>query len=223
MYYTSPPDAGPYAEPPTRPKHRRQRVPPSALVSDITAGVLVLILTLATAWAGYQGGLADGKEAEENLLGQRNLSDASTFALAATQVVVADASAMDSYFVHRNDPELSEYFQGRFSAELTASFDLVTGELDTNTYLGSVFTSATASSDESDRHFAEAERAGNAADSYQLVVLVMALALALAGLATLRQRDADGWSRGLLTLGALVMLVFGGLVLMTIDVIQLKG
>lgn len=189
-------------------------------MSEITLGILILLLTVLTAWSAYQGELASDDEGDSQVLGQRKLSEASTLGLSAAQLLAQDASAIDSFFVHQNDPELREYFLSRFSEELQDNLNLETGAMNEEKYLDTVLKDATDAADESEKAYAEAEEVGGAVNSYSLVVLVFAMGVALAGLGSLRPERS--WLRGAFAIAAIVTLVFGGAVMAGIDFVELR-
>jgi hypothetical protein len=160
------------------------------LASEITVGILVAVLSIMTAFAAYQGSLADSAEADANVEGQKVLSLSNTEFLRANQDIIQDYTMFDGYYLNQDtNEEAATYYQDNFSEALTASMEREEGPFD-DAYYEAIYLDADGSYDEAMTKFDEAQAAGDKADQYQLVVLVFAVALSLVAWASLVDEES---------------------------------
>ncbi len=160
------------------------------LASEITVGILVAVLSIMTAFAAYQGSLADSAEADANVEGQKVLSLSNTEFLRANQDIIQDYTMFDGYYLNQDtNEEAATYYQENFSEALTASMEREEGPFD-DPYYEAIYLDADESYDEAMTKFDEAQAAGDKADQYQLVVLVFAVALSLVAWASLVDEES---------------------------------
>lgn len=157
----------------------------SLLGSEWTLGFLVALLSVLTALSAYQSAIADSKEADFNVEGQKLLTDSNALYLEANQFVIYDYTMYDGWYIHQGrDEELAAYYQDSFSDALKASMERPGGPFDDAYYLES-YTEAQAKYDQALENFEQAQRAGDTADRLQLVVLIFAVGLALSAYASM--------------------------------------
>ena len=157
------------------------------LGSDLVLGFLVAFLSALTALAAYQGSIADSRESDLNVEGQKQLTEANSFYLEANQFVIYDYTMFDGWYV-AEDPEIADYFHSNFSEELTISMERSEGPFD-EAYYNSMYAEAESLYDEAVSYFDQAQVAGERAIQMQLAVLVFAVGLALAAYASLIQPE----------------------------------
>lgn len=162
----------------------------SILGSEILLGSLVAILSLLTAVASFQGGLADSAESDANVEGQKILSDSNTEFLRANQDIIQDYTMFDGWYINDGvNDENAEYYKANFSDALIASSERPDGPFD-DAYYTEVYTDADASYTEAMAKFDEAQKAGDKADKYQMDVMIFGVGLALAAWASLGKEDS---------------------------------
>lgn len=162
----------------------------SILGSEILLGSLVAILSLLTAVASFQGGLADSAEADANVAGQKILSDSNTEFLRANQDIIQDYTMFDGWYINDGvNDENAEYYKLNFSDALVASSERADGPFD-DAYYEEVYADADASYNEAMTKFDEAQKAGDKADKYQMDVMIFGVGLALAAWASLGKEDS---------------------------------
>jgi hypothetical protein len=177
------------------------------LASEITVGIIVAVLSIMTAFAAYQGSLADGAEADANVEGQKVLSLSNTEFLRANQDIIQDYTMFDGYYLNQDtNEEAATYYQENFSEALTASMEREEGPFD-DPYYEAIYLDADESYDEAVTKFDEAQAAGDKADQYQLVVLVFAVALSLVAWASLV--DEESKMRVIFVLVSLAVSAYG--------------
>ncbi len=175
------------------------------LGSDIMLGILVALLGLFTALAAYQGALADSGEGDANVEGQKLLSMSNTSYLETTQNVVYDYMMYDGYYFAK-DEDAESYYKGSFSEELQANMDRGTDPFD-DAYYDAMYGGAADEFDQAMAKFDDAQKAGDKADRYQLVVVVLAVGLALAAWASLS--DAENKLRPIFSLISALTTIYG--------------
>jgi hypothetical protein len=159
--------------------------------SDRYLGILVALLSIATAFAAYQVALADAKAGELEVDAIKTLTESNTEFLRSNQEVMLDYAAYDNYVIGgENDEAIADYYRGGFSEALEASLDRVEGPFD-EAYFDETFSEADLLYDEALDGFDEAEAAGVVADRLQLVMLVLAVGLSLGAYASLGDRRGN--------------------------------
>lgn len=162
----------------------------SILGSEILLGSLVAILSLLTAVASFQGGLADSAEADANVEGQKILSDSNTEFLRANQDIIQDYTMYDGWYINDGvNDENAEYYKLNFSDALVASSERTDGPFD-DAYYEEVYADADSSYNEAMTKFDDAQKAGDKADKYQMDVMIFGVGLALAAWASLGKEES---------------------------------
>ncbi|MEM8863258.1 MAG: hypothetical protein AAGD96_33530 [Chloroflexota bacterium] len=176
------------------------------LKSEGLLGAIVAILSVLTAFMGYQGALTDAKASEHELNAQRTLSIANREYLDVGQLVVLDFISYDNYFASLGvDDEAAENYAASFSdplidnLEREAIFD--------ETYYEEMYGDALVCFDEADDLFILGEATGGVAEGYQLAMFVFAVGLAMAAWASLLGGKSN--VRLLFSIMALVSLTWG--------------
>jgi hypothetical protein len=177
------------------------------LSSDAFLGTLVVLLSIFTAAAAYQGALSDSAESDFNVEAQKVLSLSNTEFLRATQDIIQDYTMYDGYYLNVDtNPEAADYYAGNFSEQLQASLDRPEGPFD-DEYYDTIYLDADGTYDEAVLNFDKAQAAGNKADRYQLIILVLAVGLSLAAWASLAKPENP--MRIIFGILAAIILVFG--------------
>jgi hypothetical protein len=175
--------------------------------SEVVLGTLVALLSVLVALAAFQGSLADSKESDANVSGQKQITEANGKYLEANQFVIYDYSMYDGWYINeaKND-EIAQYYKDSFSESLTASMDRPDGPFD-DQYYKDMYTDADATYEESLTFFDEAQAAGDRANQMQLVVLVFAVGLALAAYGSLMAPERP--IRIVFAIGSILALIAG--------------
>jgi hypothetical protein len=160
------------------------------LSSEAFLGTLVVLLSVFTATAAYQGAIADSAESDYNVEAQKVLSLSNTEFLRANQDIIQDYTMYDGYYLNADtNPEAADYYSANFSPHLQASLARSGGPFD-DEYYNSVYLDADTSYDEAVANFDKANLAGDRADRYQLTILVLAVGLSLAAWASLIRQES---------------------------------
>lgn len=151
-------------------------------------GVLVALLSALTAFAAYQVALAEAKAGELEVNAIKTLTESNTEFLRSNQEVMLDYAAYDNFVVEgEGDEAVAEYYRGGFSEPLEAGMDRADGPFD-DQYFDEMFYEADALYDEALDLFDETQAAGTVTDALQLVMLVLAVGLSLAGFASIGEK-----------------------------------
>lgn len=177
------------------------------LASEVMLGTLVAVLSICTAWAAYQGSIADSAEGDSNVAAQKELSLSNTEFLRATQDIIQDYTMYDGYYLNEETaPDTAAYYADNFSDSLKQSLERPDGPFD-DTYYEEVYADADTSYDEAVTKFDDAQKAGDRADGFQLILLVFAVGLSLAAWASLvRSESPLRWAFSLISL---VTMIYG--------------
>lgn len=177
------------------------------LGSELVLGLLVALLSVLTALSAYQSSLADSKEADLNVEGQKLLTDSNSLYLETNQFVIYDYTMYDGWYVNEGkDDEAAQYYYENFSESLTASMERESGPFD-DQYYQEMYVEAETAYDEAMTRFEEAQEAGDTADQLQLAVLIFAVGLALSAYASMLAETSK--LRVLFAIGAILGLLFG--------------
>jgi len=96
----------------------------SFLGKEIILGTLIALLSVFTAVASLQGGQADGKQNEYEILGMKNLNDGNAEYLRSNQDISQDYNYFDNWYLNQDErPDVAEYYQGSFSQALLDAID----------------------------------------------------------------------------------------------------
>jgi len=167
----------------------------------------VVLLSVFTATAAYQGALADSAESDFNVEAQKVLSLSNTEFLRATQDIIQDYTMYDGFYLNADtNPEAADYYSGNFSPDLQASLERPEGPFD-DEYYDNIYLDADSTYDEAVLNFDKAQAAGDKADRYQLTILVLAVGLSLAAWASLA--DQQNMMRVVFGILAAIIMIFG--------------
>jgi hypothetical protein len=161
------------------------------LRSDLFLGALVAILSVMTAFSAYQGSLADSKESDLNVEGDKMLSESNTEFLRVNQEIIYDYDMYDGYYIQSSEgnEDLTQYYQDSFSDNLLASMERPDGPFDEQ-YYDEMFLDADTTYQQALDYFDQAQAAGDRADNLQLVVLMFAVSLALGAYGSLVDKES---------------------------------
>ncbi|MBI5296736.1 MAG: hypothetical protein HY869_14755 [Chloroflexi bacterium] len=176
------------------------------LGSEMILGSLVVILSVLTALASYQGSIADSKQNEHEIKAMQQLNDGNAEYLSANQFIVYDFSMYDGWYT-TDDEEKAAYYEESYSQELQDSIANNPDDIFGEDYYNAMYTEANAYWEESDANFETAGAWDNRGDGLQLVVLIMALGLAFAAWASLLKEENN--MRMVFSILAIIMLVYG--------------
>lgn len=177
------------------------------LASDVFLGTLVAILSVFTAFAAYQGSMADSKESDKNVEGQQALSLSNTEFLRTNQDIIQDYTMYDGWWINEGVNDVNaEYYRVNFSDSLATSMDREGGPFD-DQYYDEMYADADSSFDEAMTVFDEAQAAGDIADRYQLILMIFAVGLSMGAWASLLGNENR--IRKFFSLFSVVLFVFG--------------
>lgn len=155
---------------------------------DAYLGILVMLLSVATAFSAYQVALADAKAGELDTHAIKTLTESNTEFLRSNQEVMLDYAAFDNYVVQgEDDEEVADYFRGGFSEALEAGMSRDDGPFD-DAYYDETFYEADELYIEALDLFDEAQVAGGVADQLQQVMLILAVGLSLSAFASIAEK-----------------------------------
>lgn len=173
---------------------------------EIILGSLIAILSVMTALASYQGSMADSKQNENEILGMQNLNDGNAEYLSANQFIVYDFSMYDGWYT-TDDEDKAAYYEESYSEQLAASIEANPDDPFNEEYYDAMYTEAYDLWDVSDTSFELASQYDNLGDDLQLVMLLMALALAFAAWASLLKDESN--MRSLFAIASILVFIFG--------------
>jgi hypothetical protein len=173
---------------------------------EMILGALIAILSVFTAYASWQGSIADSQQNANEILGMQSLNDGNAEYLSANQFIVYDYTMYDGWYV-TDDEDKAAYYESSYSDELVASIEANPDDPFNDDYYNAMYASADALWEESDAAFETAGQYDNRGDGLQRVMLYMALGLAFAAWASLLKEESN--LRPLFGLAASVMLIIG--------------
>lgn len=160
------------------------------LGNEILLGTLIALLSIFTAFASWQGSIADSQQSEHELKAMQHLNDGNAEYLSANQFIVYDFTMYDGWYT-ADTADKEEYYQASYSEELQNAIAADPDNPFSEAYYDAMRAEAYAYWDDFDT---ESELAGqwNArGDGLQLVMLVMALGLAFAAWASLGKEESN--------------------------------
>jgi hypothetical protein len=188
------------------------------LGNEVILGSLIAILSVFTAFASYQGSVADGKQNDFEILGMTSLNDGNAEYLRANQDITQDYNYFDNWYLNLEErPDIAEYYQSSFSQPLLDAMERDPDTVWDEQYYDDTYADANAYFDESDANFAKAGEWNDRGDRLQLVLMVMALGLAFAAWASLVKEESR--MRLLFSAFAIVTLIVGVLIYMSVPVV----
>lgn len=176
------------------------------LGNEFVLGTLIALLSVFTAFASYQGSMADSKQNEAEISGMKNLNDGNAEYLSANQFIVYDYQMYDGWYT-ADTVDKEEYYLASYSQELQDSIAANPDDPFSEAYYDAMYADSYAYWDESDASFDTAGQWDNRGDGLQLVVLIMALGLAFAAWASLAKEESN--MRLSFAALSIVMLVLG--------------
>lgn len=160
------------------------------LGNEFVLGTLIALLSVFTAFASYQGSMADSKQNEAEISGMKNLNDGNAEYLRANQFIVYDYQMYDGWYT-ADTADKEEYYLASYSQELQDSISADPENPFSDAYYDAMYADSYAYWDESDASFDTAGQWDNRGDGLQLVVLVMALGLAFSAWASLAKEESN--------------------------------
>jgi hypothetical protein len=160
------------------------------LSNEFFLGTLITILSIFTAVASYQGGMADSKQNEFEISGMKNLNDGNAEYLSANQMIVYDYQMYDGYYT-ADTADKEEYYQASYSEALQTSIAADENNPFSEDYYNAMYADSYAYWDESDAAFEKAGQYDERGDGLQLVILTLALGLAFAAWASLAKEESN--------------------------------
>ena len=160
------------------------------LGNEIFLGTLIALLSVLTAFASWQGSIADSKQNENEVFGMQNLTDGNAEYLSANQFIVYDYTMFDGWYTSDTD-ELAAYYEASYSPQLQ---DAIAADPDnpfSDAYYDAMYAPAYDYWEMSEAHFEAAGQWDNRGDGLQLVMLIMALGLAFAAWASLLREESN--------------------------------
>ena len=176
------------------------------LSNEFFLGTLIAVLSVFTAFASWQGSIADSKQNENEILAMQKLSDGNAEYLSANQFIVYDYTMYDGWYV-ADTADKEEYYQSSYSEALQNSIAANPDDPFSNAYYDAMYADSYAYWDESDAAFETAGEYDNRGDGLQLVMLILALGLAFAAWASLAKEESN--MRLAFAVLAVAMLVLG--------------
>ncbi|NOT03804.1 MAG: hypothetical protein HOP27_04315 [Anaerolineales bacterium] len=182
----------------------------SFLGNELLLGLLITLLSVFTAWASYQGALADGNQNDFEIQGMASLNDGNVFYLEANQTWIQDDGNYDNWYINLDtNPDVAAYYEGNFT-------ELLAGAIERNgadeypiddQYVTELYADATEQFEISDTSFETANDWNGRGDHLQLVLTIMAIGLAFAGWASINKEESN--LRAFFSLLAIITLIFG--------------
>ena len=192
----------------------------SFLGNEVVLGLLIALLSVLTAVASYQGALADGAQNDFEIQGMKNLNDGNVLYLESNQIWIQDDGNYDNWYINQDiSPDIAAYYEGNFT-------ELLAGAIERNgadeypiddEYVNELYADAYELFDESDASFQTANDWNGRGDQLQLVLTIMAIGLAFAAWASLNKEESN--LRGFFSLLAIVSLIIGLIVYLSVPVI----
>ena len=176
------------------------------LGSEIVLGSLIAILSIFTAFASWQGSIADSKQSEHELMAMQHLNDGNAEYLSANQFIVYDYTMYDGWYT-TSDPVHEEYYQNSYSESLQNALAADPENPFSEEYYDSMYAEAYSYWADFDTDSETAGQWNERGDDLQLVMLIMALGLAFAAWASLGKEESN--MRSLFSLLAIITLVMG--------------
>lgn len=176
------------------------------LGNEFFLGTLIALLSVFTAVASYQGGMADSKQNEFEIKGMKELNDGNAEYLRANQMIVYDYTMFDGWYT-ADTADKEEYYQASYSQELQDSIAANPDEPFSEAYYDAMYADSYAYWNDSDADFDTAGQWDERGDGLQAVGLTLALGLAFAAWGSLAKEESK--MRLIFSLLGVVMLILG--------------
>ncbi|HUE97969.1 MAG TPA: hypothetical protein VMN99_01875 [Anaerolineales bacterium] len=160
------------------------------LGNEIILGTLIALLSIFTAFASWQGSIADSKQSEHELQAMQHLNDGNAEYISANQFIVYDYNMYDGWYT-TSDPDLETYYQNSYSEALQNAIAADPDNIFSEQYYDSMYASAYEYWDDFATASEIAGQWNNRGDDLQLVMLIMALGLAFAAWASLLKEESN--------------------------------
>ncbi len=184
------------------------------LAGEIFLGTLIALLSVATAFASYLGGVSDSKQNENEIHGMAALNDGNAEYLRTNQDITQDYNYFDNWYLNVDErPEIASYYEGNFSEALAAAIERDPDVIWDDQYYADMYADSDAYFEDSDAAFGVASQWDERGDQLQLVMLVMALGLAFAAWGSLMDKDSN--MRVLFAIFGLIAFVAGVVIYFT--------
>jgi hypothetical protein len=156
------------------------------LANEIFLGTLIAVVSVLTAVASYQGAMADSEQNKFEILGMQALNDGNAEYLTSNQDILQDYSYYDNWYLNVDErPDIAEYYEFNFSPSLQAAIERDPEVIWDEQYYDEMYEIPSGYFDESDANFQLGAAWDERGDQLQLVVLILALAIAFTAWAAL--------------------------------------
>lgn len=176
------------------------------LSNEFFLGTLIAVLSVFTAVASYQGGMADSKQNEFEIKAMKDLNDGNAEYLRANQMIVYDYTMYDGWYTAES-ADKEEYYQANYSQPLQDAIAANADDPFSDAYYDAMYADSYTYWDNSDTEFDTAGQYDERGDGLQLVMLTLALGLAFAAWASLA-KDESNMRKAFSVLG-FAMLILG--------------
>ena len=176
------------------------------LGNEIVLGTLIALLSIFTAFASWQGSIADSKQNESEVKAIQQLNDGNAEYLSANQFIVYDYTMYDGWYTTDSEDKAA-YYEFNYSETLQNAIVTDPDNPFSEVYYDAMYASAYDLWDQSDASSELAGQWDNRGDGLQLVMLIMALGLAFAAWASLLKEESN--MRLLFSALAIITLVIG--------------
>jgi len=191
---------------------------------EILIAIVLAFAGLASAWASFQGGIWDKREAESYALANSHLTESSQFLIRSGQEQAVGAAMFLQWLDAKSDrqtlragvienhmpPWFAEDFEA-WRAGLPADLSTLKPSSPLPVFKGPSLAEAQSARSKSDAARRDAEAAGQTGDSYDVANVILATALFLAGISSILHRPNGRrlvvLLAGLLTIGAIISIV----------------
>ena len=158
--------------------------------NEFFLGTLIAVLSVFTAVASYQGGMADSKQNEFEIKAMKDLNDGNAEYLRANQMIVYDYTMYDGWYTAES-ADKEEYYQANYSQPLQDAIAANAEDPFSDAYYDAMYADSYTYWDNSDAEFETAGQYDERGDSLQLVMLTLALGLAFAAWASLAKDESN--------------------------------
>jgi len=176
------------------------------LGNEILLGTLIALLSISTAFASWQGSIADSKQSEYELQAMQDLNDGNAEYVSANQFIVYDYSMYDGWVTSESEDKAA-YYEASYSEALQNAIATDPENPFSDEYYDAMNATAYEYWDSFDANSEVAGQWNNRGDGLQLVMLIMALGLAFAAWASLMKEESH--MRVLFAIFAILTLLAG--------------
>lgn len=191
---------------------------------EIVIAIVLAFAGLASAWASFQGGIWDKKEAESYALANSHLTESSQLLIRSGQEQAVGAALFLQWLDAQSDRQtlragvIANHMPPWFAEEFARWRSALPDDLSTlgpnaplPAFVGPSLDAAHAARAKSDASKREAESAGRTGDSYDVANVILATALFLAGISSVLHRPQGRRLvvalAGILTLGSVISMM----------------